>query len=151
MTCHTDFALISTDFVCWGCNFTWSTTMHMIFFCIFGSTSRNALKKYFWRLEVKLSLSFWDFCLDLLRSKKWIFLKHFQRLVHKIQKSFMCIVVLHVKLQTQWTKSVEMRAKSVWQVKIIYFFNVFFLFFNFWDIWQRWVYQKTKIGFLVYI
>ena len=32
LTCHRDFALISTDFVCWGSNFTLSTAMHMQFF-----------------------------------------------------------------------------------------------------------------------
>ena len=31
LTHHTDFALISTHFVCWGCNFTWSRTMYMPF------------------------------------------------------------------------------------------------------------------------
>jgi hypothetical protein len=64
-----------------------------------------------------------------LQGTKSIF---FWRLVNKIRKKCMCIVVLNVKLQPQRKKSVEMRAKFVWQVKIIDFFNVFFLFFNFW-------------------
>ena len=36
-------------------------------------------------------------------------LKHFWSLVNKIQS----IEALHVKLQLKWTKSVEMRAKTV--------------------------------------
>jgi hypothetical protein len=48
-----------------------------------------------------------------LEGAKSIFLKHFWRLIHEIRKNFMCTVVLHVKLQRQQTKSVEMRAKSV--------------------------------------
>ena len=33
-TCQTDLALISTIFICWGHNFTWSTTMYTKCFCI---------------------------------------------------------------------------------------------------------------------
>ena len=54
-----------------------------------------------------------DFFLDLLRSKKYIFSKHFRRLVNKIRKNVMCIVVLHVKLKPQGTKTLKMKAKSV--------------------------------------
>jgi hypothetical protein len=66
-----------------------------------------------------------DFCLDLLQSKKYIFSKHFRRLVNKRWKHVMCIVVLHVTLQPKPTNSVEMRANFVWQIKIINYFNVF--------------------------
>jgi hypothetical protein len=49
---------------------------------------------------------------------KRIFSKHFWKLVNKIGKSFVCIVVLHVKLHDQQIKIVEMRAKSVWRGKL---------------------------------
>jgi hypothetical protein len=64
LTCHTDFAVISTDFVRWGWNFTWSTTMPMTFFRILLT---NLQKKYFWHLKVKLSLFF--------RILVWIYFK----------------------------------------------------------------------------
>ena len=133
LTFRTDFALISTHVIRLGCNFTWNTTMHMTFFRILLTNLQKCFLKYLLRLEVKLSLFFWDFCLDLLWSKTFIFYKHFWRLVNKIWKNLMCIVVLHVKIQTQRTICVEMRTKSIWWVKIIDFFNVFFIFFNFWS------------------
>ena len=67
-------------------------------------------------------------------------------LVNKIRTFLVCIVVLHVKLLSQWIKIVEMRAKSVWWVKIRCFTPQFsppkFLtkkhvnLSNFWDILQ---------------
>ena len=39
-------------------------------------------------------------------------------LVNKIRFFGVCTVVLHVKLHCQWIKIVEMRAKSVWWVRI---------------------------------
>ena len=43
-------------------------------------------------------------------------------------------MVLHVKLQPQRTKPVEMRAKSVLQLKIMFVFNAFFALSLFLDI-----------------
>ena len=129
--CHTDVALISTYFVCCGCNFKWITTMPLKFFRILLTNLQKMLWKILLAPQSETFPFFRDFCLNLLRSKKCIFCMHLWRLVNKIQKSSMCIVVIYVKLQPQRTKSVEMRAKSIWQVKTIDFFNVFFLFFNF--------------------
>jgi hypothetical protein len=67
LTCHTDFALISTEYIRWGCNFTWSTTMHIKFFVFYWLTSKNVLEKYFLHLKVKLSL--------FLRIFVWIYFK----------------------------------------------------------------------------
>ena len=131
LTCHTEFALISTEFVRWGCNFTWSTTMPMKFFRILLTNLRKCAKKILFAPQSEFFSVSRDFCLDLLWSKKYIFPKHFRRLVNKIRKNFMCIVVLYVKLQPQQTNSVEMRANSVWQPKIIDFFNVFLINFNY--------------------
>ena len=125
-TCHSVFALISTDFVCWGCYFTWITTMHMTFFHI--------LLTNLWKCLAKIHFLPWSNSRQKspqkekvsLRGYKSIFLKHFQRLVNNVWKNFMCIVVLHVKLQPQQTTSVEMRANFVWQVKIIDF-SMYFL------------------------
>ena len=54
-----------------------------------------------------------EFFPDSLRRVKSIFPRHFWVLVNKIRKFFVCIVVLRVKLHSQWIKIVEMRAKSV--------------------------------------
>ena len=50
-TCHIVFALISTVFICLGCNFTFSKTMHMEFFRILLTKPENAVKKYIFCYE----------------------------------------------------------------------------------------------------
>ena len=55
----------------------------------------------------------------------------------------MYFMILHLKLQPKQTKYVEMRAKSVWQVKFMDFFNAFFEFFNFAQ-FSRYVSMKNK-------
>jgi hypothetical protein len=55
---------------------------------------------------LKSSSFFQKLFFDSLQSKKSIFL-------NKIRKNFMCILLIHVKLQLQQIKTVEMRAKSV--------------------------------------
>ena len=57
----------------------------------------------------------------LLQGVNCIILMLLWRLFSIRRKNSMCIVVLHVKLQPKRTKFVEMRAKSVWQSKIIDF------------------------------
>ena len=77
LTSHTDFVLISTHFVCWGCHFTSSTKMHMTFFHIL----LNNLWKCFTKLRVmaqsKTFLFFRDFWIDLLELKNIFFLNVF--------------------------------------------------------------------------
>ena len=104
--------------------------MHIKLICIFLTNLQNALKKYCLHLEVKHSL-FSRFWFGFPLKQKMHFYKHFWRLVNKIRKNSMCIVLIHVKLQPQRIKSMEMRAKSLWQVRIKDFFNVFFLFSKF--------------------
>ena len=67
------------------------------------------------------------FYMDLLERKKYISCKY-------LWNNLISIVFFYVKLYLHQTKSVEMRAKSVWQVKINNFLDVIFLFFSFWDI-----------------
>ena len=55
----------------------------------------------------------------------------------KIGKHCMCIGMFHVKFEPKQTKSVEMRAKSVSQVKLMDFFNDFFKFFDFCQIFRH--------------
>ena len=40
--CCTGFALISTVFICWSCNLTWSRTMHVKKFIFYWPTYKNA-------------------------------------------------------------------------------------------------------------
>ena len=126
LTYHMAFALISTDFVHLGCNFTWSNTMHMKFFHILLTNLRNCFEKIYFSLRGKSRQKSREKQKVSLWGAKKIFLNRFWMFINKIWKNFMCIVVLHVKLQPKRTNSVEMRANSVWQVKIIDFFNVFF-------------------------
>jgi hypothetical protein len=149
LTCHVDFALISTDFVRWVCNFTLSTTLHMTFFVFHWLTSKNDFKKYFWCLDVKLSLFGGIFVLIYFEYKNCIFSKHIWRLLNKIRKNVMCILVPHVKLQPQWTKSAERRAKSV-KSQNYKFFQCIFLIFQFLINYIAWsnYYQKSSLSYI---
>ena len=49
---------------------------------------------------------------------KVYFSTHFLRFANKLWTNFTCIVFLCVKLQPELTKTVEMRAKTVWRVNI---------------------------------
>jgi hypothetical protein len=70
--------------------------------------SKNALKKYILRVEVNQALF-----PTKMKIQFSIFLMHFWTLVNRIPKNVVCLVVLHVKLQQQWIKNVEMRSKTV--------------------------------------
>ena len=116
-THQTDFALISTIFIRCGCNFTQSTTMYTKIFRILLTNIKKCFEKIlFTRRTESYFLS--EIFVDSLRRVKSIFSKHFWMLVNKIRKIFVYIVVLCVKLQPQRIIIVEMRAKSVWSVKI---------------------------------
>ena len=94
------------------------------------TTTQNALKKYFWHLKVKVSC-FNGFLSWLTLKQKHTLSRQFWKLVNKIPKKHMHIVIFYVKYQPKRRKSVEMRAKSILQVKFMDFFNEFFKFFNF--------------------
>ena len=136
MTCHTDFAIISTDFVHWVCNFTWSTTMHMKLFCILWTNLWKCFNKIHFLLRSKSRQKSQKERESFTSRRQKYFFKAFLEVDPKIQKKIMCIVVLHVKLQPQQTKSVEMRAKSAWQVKIIYF-SMYFSYFSIFEIFDK--------------
>ena len=110
-------SFISTLLIHWEFNFTWSTTMHTNFFLILLTNIHKCLEKILFTRQTE-SYFLSDFFPDLLWCVKSIFSRHFWVLVNKIQKKIVCIVVLRVKLHLQWIKTVEMRAKSVWWVKI---------------------------------
>ena len=142
LTCNTHFALISMDFFPCSSNFTWSTTMHMHFFGISLTYHTKFNKKILLAPQSETSSFFSRFWSEFTLKQKCIFSKHFRRLVNKIWKTFMCIVVLLVKLQPQWTKSVERKAKSIWQVKIIDF-SLFFSYFSIFETEKRFVLSKS--------
>ena len=97
-TCWTDFALISTIFIRWVCNFTQSTTMYTKLFRILLTNVRKCLEKILFTRRTESSVSSENIS-DSLRRVKCIFSKHFWTLVNKIRKSFVYIVVLCVNLQ----------------------------------------------------
>ena len=130
-TCHMDFALISTEFVRWGCNFEWSITMHMKCFRILLTNLRKCLEKMHFLARSKYRQKSPPKRESFTSRRQKYFVNEFLEVYPKLWKNCMCIVVLHVKLQPQRTKSVEIRAKFVWLQDL---FNVFFLFFNFWDL-----------------
>ena len=146
LTHHTDFALISTHFVRWGCNFTWSSTC--LFFVFYWPKSQKAFKKSFFMAQSELSLFSGIIVRIYIDGGKNQISKNCQRLVQKITQNGMYIVLLHVKLQPQWTKCVEMRAKSVWWVRFKDFFNAFFLFFNVWSNLKAIKKQNQKIIYI---
>ena len=74
---------------------------------------------------------------------KNVFFPCIWKISHLQVKNCMYFMILHVKLQPKQTKYVEMRAKSVWQVKFMDFFNAFFEFFNFAQ-FSRYVSMKNK-------
>ena len=84
-----------------------------------------------------------------LRSGKGIFSVHFSRLVNKIRKNCTFMFVLHVKLQSQQIKTLEMRATSVWRVKFRRFTPIYYYPLNCWPPPEYpcclCEYQKTKM------
>ena len=58
---------------------------------------------------------------DALQSVKKQISEHFRRCFDKIRKNFTCMVLLCVKSRHQQTKTVKMRAETVWRVDIRYF------------------------------
>ena len=73
-------------------------------------------------VEVKLRFS-GNNCFINFEAKEDIFPKHFWRLVNKIRKFVICIQLIHVKLQLQRIKTLEMRAKTNLRPNIFQFFN----------------------------
>jgi hypothetical protein len=69
--------------------------------------SKNDQKKYFF-----------------VEKWKFVFSDHF-RLMDKIRKIFTSMLVLHVKLQHQWVKTLEMRTKPFDKKKFLCFMPVF--------------------------
>ena len=94
----------------------------LILICVYGSQSFGCaiIHNGLWA-GVKLNYLFCCFKKNSLWHVKSIFLTHFWTLVNKTRKNFVYIVVLHVKLQTQRTKIVEMRGKSFLWIKICCF------------------------------
>ena len=130
-TRQTVFALISTIFVPRHWHFTQRLTIHRRIFRLLFTN----LQKY---LEILLFLRqretffYSELLFESLRRKKSNISKHFWRLVNKRRKFLLCIVNLCVKFQCWKTYIVEMRAKTVWCVKIICFRSLLshhFLFF----------------------
>ena len=95
-------------------------------------------------MKVKLSL-FKGFFVLIYFAAKMDFILHFWKLVNTSWKNSMHIMVLHVKLQPKRTKSVEMRAKSIWRAKFMDFFNVFFELFNFWPFFRHVILQHKNV------
>ena len=122
---QTVFALISTVFVRWSCNFTQSSTIYVEFFHILLTNILKCLEKIYFTRQSK-SLFFRRKLFDSVQCKNCIFSRHFQRLINKIWKIFTCMGLLRVKLQLRWTKIVEMRAKTARLVTIWYFQCIFF-------------------------
>ena len=129
LTCHTHFALISRDFVRFGWYCTWNTTISAGIFRILLTNLQNCKENVLFCFEVnqdknplKMKLS--------LRGTKCTFWSNLIFFVDVVQYN-MHILVLHEKYQPKWTKSEEMRSKSVWPVKFVAFFNWFYEFFHF--------------------
>ena len=133
MSCHTAFASISTNFVRLCCNFTWRTSMHILFFRPLLNNLRKCIKIVEFTLWRKHFL-FHGFLSGFTLKQEIYFFLAFSEVGKentKFLQHLICIMVLHVKLQHKRTKFVEMEAKAVWQSKLLIFKSVFFLFFNF--------------------
>jgi hypothetical protein len=103
----------------WVCNFTGSITMYRKFSHILLTNVQKCLEKILLHVKPNFLLCQNFFWFTLVR--KSIFLQHFWMLVNKIQNNFVYIVIYHVKLQTHWTKIVEMRGKSLFYAPVLTF------------------------------
>ena len=132
----------------WCCNFTWSTSMDKTFFHIFFTNLQKWSEKILFTRQSESKIIFGQNKVSL-RSGKGILSVHFSRLVNKIRKNCTFMFVLHVKLQSQQIKTLEMRATSVWQVKFRRFTPIYYYPLNCWPPPEYSCclceYQKTKM------
>ena len=120
MTCKTVFALISTHFIRQSSNLTQISTSYVNFFCTLWIKVQKSSEKSLFLLWSESTEYVCKNIASLWRLKS-NFSRHFQRMVDKIWNFFRCIVLIHVKLELCQIKCVEMRAKTVLQVKLHYF------------------------------
>ena len=107
--------------MCWcSSNFTWISTMHLKFFHISSTILWKCLEKLLSKCRNEATF-LQTYSVDSLQSKKRIFSEDFWTLIHKVRKYFTYEVLICVKLELCRIKCVEMRAKTVLQVKLHYF------------------------------
>jgi hypothetical protein len=112
---QTDFALLSTFFIRWACNFTRSTTMYTQNFVLYRPTSKNTFYASNW-----ISFFFRKFCSFQFGVQEVFFLSIFVRWSIKYEKKLCILLYIVVRIQI-----VEMTAKSVWRIKISHFTPIF--------------------------
>jgi hypothetical protein len=110
------FALFSKVFICFVCNFTWSSKIDMKFFSILFTNLWKRLDKILFSCQSGSKNIFGKTKLHFDLRKVSFFHDYFQRLVNKIQNICVSTIVLHLNLQQQQVKTLEMRTKSIWQV-----------------------------------